>query len=1004
MILRLTTIHALVSSAVLALVPALGVLGCSGGGGGGGGSSPQPPAGFNLLATDPIDGAEDVATSQVVRLTFSAAVDPNTVASGVAVLAGGANVAAVVTAAGAVVELAPPAGGWARATEHTVQLSTTLRDVSGRALGLTLSGRFYVERAAASASTVDLPGATARSASASVVLADGRILTTGGVNGAGALADAWVYDPDDGATAAVAPLATPRWGHSATLLGDGRVLVAGGVPDDTGGLASLELYDPLTDTWRTLGATLGATRAHHAAIPLPDGRVAFVGGVEEFLHGPAAAALTIERFDPRDETVTTVAPAGGSTVVAGQWFDLGGGRALCLAAASATWDLAAAAPLATPTVNQASAARSEVAGVRLAGGGLLLAGGLSGTSTVHDEVDLFDPSANRFSSAPSLQQARFGAVALRLVDERVAIVGGAVIAGGPPAGATTIEVYDAAGAAQQGSITTAQLDAPSAVALPGGGVLVTSSRTEHSVPGTSRGDALLVPSGLFTRSSRLHVTGVIPAGGLRAADPYGALRVLFSDPVEASSLQRLPFTLTGPDGAVALDVIAAPDGRSCAILPRQALRGRASYTLSATAGVRSAQSGDLSLAVGAPSVTFTTAPAVTLRPGGLLVVDRGVDRLFLAEDLDGDGDLDDPGEVVAIGDLGSGTPNEIASTPRGELFLADSGTDAIYRMVDLNGDGDVDDPGERVTLFDNTQTNLPGWALDQPGTVAIDADGSVLLGNNGGGGRPDFVLRLRDLDGQGGAFGPGEATVVDETDYNGAMYGFAVDPYGVLWHVVAGADAGLYRLEDLDGDGRTDGAGERSKLPLTGTYFDVTFTRGYAPIAWGMVASVNPRATRFDTAGNGSTFATSPAVGNGASLTLMADGSWLHSSTGSDQLFRLRDSNGDGDVDDAGEVTLAFSNAGALLSNPYFAGAGQGPITPRLHAPVARAQTALSGVTAPWARVSVQVNGGAAVVVVADRTGAFEAPLGGALSRGDEVTWRARGVGGSSALVRRVVP
>lgn len=76
------------------------------------------------------------------------------------------------------------------------------------------------------------------------------------------------------------------------------------------------------------------------------------------------------------------------------------------------------------------------------------------------------------------------------------------------------------------------------------------------------------------------------------------------------------------------------------------------------------------------------------------------------------------------------------------------------------------------------------------------------------------------------------------------------------------------------------------------------------------------------------TFATAPAVGGGSSLTAMPGGSWLHSSTGSDQLFRLRDLNADGDVDDTNEVTLAYANAAALLSNPDDAGAGAAPLTP----------------------------------------------------------------------------
>jgi len=79
-------------------------------------------------------------------------------------------------------------------------------------------------------------------------LPNGKVLATGGYNGA-YLASSEIYDPAAATWTTTISLNTARYAHPATLLANGKVLITGG--ETTGGavLSSVELYDYATGTF-----------------------------------------------------------------------------------------------------------------------------------------------------------------------------------------------------------------------------------------------------------------------------------------------------------------------------------------------------------------------------------------------------------------------------------------------------------------------------------------------------------------------------------------------------------------------------------------------------------------------------------------------------------------------------------------------------------------------------------------------------------------------------------
>ena len=144
----------------------------------------------------------------------------------------------------------------------------------------------------------------ARSGHEATLLANGRVLVTGGVIGA---RSEEIYDPATNAWYSTTPMLSERLNHTATRLHSGKVLVVGGFnysnTEPFGWLSSAEIYDPDTHTWTRTGS-LSTGRFSHVANLLPDGRVLVVGGFVT-----TGQSNTAELYDP---STGTWSPASGT--------------------------------------------------------------------------------------------------------------------------------------------------------------------------------------------------------------------------------------------------------------------------------------------------------------------------------------------------------------------------------------------------------------------------------------------------------------------------------------------------------------------------------------------------------------------------------------------------------------------------------------------------------------------------------------------------------------------
>jgi hypothetical protein len=237
-------------------------------------------------------------------------------------------------------------------------------------------------------------------------------------------------------------MATPRAYHGATLLADGRVLVTGGylfdsdIDDDPELLVTAELWEPETGTFSATGE-MTAPHSSHDAVLLEDGRVLVPPervelGVcyAEGCHGATVAEFwePLEgRFSPLELDLHGHNGGSATRLADGRVLIVGGEDVEMLGGDGGFVGNAVIYDPETGMFEPTGALAEKRIGhtaTLTADGRVLIVGGSNERSELLDSGELFDPALGSFIPAGSMSRARSGHTATLLSDGRVLITGG----------------------------------------------------------------------------------------------------------------------------------------------------------------------------------------------------------------------------------------------------------------------------------------------------------------------------------------------------------------------------------------------------------------------------------------------------------------------------------------------------------------------------------------------------------------------------------------------------
>ncbi len=350
-----------------------------------------------------------------------------------------------------------------------------------------------------------------------------------------------------------------------------------------------------------------------------------------------------------------------------------------------------------------------------------------------------------------------------------------------------------------------------------------------------------------------------------------------------------------------------------------------------------------------PALVALSAAALPAYAQTRLVVfvhDQVFDTILRMQDLNGDGDAHDPGEVTRFYD---DTPEPLIDVENAQgLVAADPWTlmatdnfapDNVVMLFDLDRNGDAFGPNEAIVWFDGT---LPsGLTLTNPAELRRRADGSFFLLDNNtlDTTRPEAVYRLEDANGNLN-IDPGEITLFHELspigvsatttfdvveDNNGFVYTLDIsDPNQIesidridpntsvrsqwlssqtLFNLAGFVLSGGYELEFIP---------ERNEVLYSATTLNLSQVILASRDIGGNGTINMPSEIRvvWSEAGHADGFNT----GSPRDFWRTSDGRLLWTDGLNDRVMLHQDLNGDNDYQDAGETTVFFDAATATAN------------------------------------------------------------------------------------------